>query len=381
VHVAPQSSVTRPRLFGIALLCAGAGVSSWLFAAGEHGTARDDARLEQQRNDAFKRAVIYLDPRDAGSIAWAAAGGRPIDQPVLPCRFVRDEPSGTSPKFSCLVDNGDGTTETVKVKYGRNPEIQAEVAGTRLLRDLGLAADRVRIVPRVRCYGCPRFPFLTMHLMTLMHAAQWLERRGDEDGYTDFEWVGVEQKFPAPSIETDTQEGWAWFELKSSQAPPADVDALRLLAVFLAHWDNKAGNQRLVCLDQPASAEGQPCARPLLMIQDLGATFGPEKVNLARWRDMPIWADRGRCVVSMRALPYRGATFPDATISEAGRLQLAQRLSAFTEDRIRQLFVDARFPQFYSATDDNRDLDAWTTAFRLRVEQIVNAGPCKTLSN
>jgi hypothetical protein len=376
VHVALKSGVTRSRLFGIALVVAAAGVSTWLFAAVEHGPAREDVRLEQQRNDAFKRAAVYLDPRDAAVFDPVPARGNLFDQPLLSCRFVRDEPSGTSPKFSCLVDNGDGTTETVKVKYGRNPEIQAEAAGTQLLRDLGLAADRVTIVPRVRCYGCPRFPFLTMHLMTLMHASEWLDRRGDEDGYTDFEWVGVERKFPAPPIETDRQEGWAWFELKASQAPRADVDALRLLAVFLAHWDNKATNQRLVCLDQPAPADGQPCARPLLMLQDLGATFGPEKVNLARWRDIPIWADRRRCVVSMRALPYGGATFSDATISEEGRLQLAQRLSELGDEQIRQLFVDARFPQFYSATDDSRDLAAWTMAFRSRVEQIVNAGPC-----
>ena len=31
----------------------------------------------------------------------------------------------------------------------------------------------------------------------------------------------------------------------------ADLDALRLLARVLAHWDNKSENQRLVCLDGP----------------------------------------------------------------------------------------------------------------------------------
>jgi hypothetical protein len=112
------------------------------------------------------------------------------------------------------------------------------------------------------------------------------------------------------------------------------------------------------------------------MIQDLGATFGPEKVNLARWRGLPVWADRRRCVASMRALPYQGATFNDVTISEEGRLALAQRLAALGDDRVRQLFLDARFPQFYSGTDDARDLEQWTAAFRDRVDQIVHAGPC-----
>ena len=268
--------------------------------------------------------------------------------------------------------------QIVKVKYGRNPEIQAEAAATQLLHTLGLAADEVTIVPRVRCYGCPRFPYLTMQLLSLVRATGVLGEHGYDDGYTDFEWAAVERKFPAQTIETDTQDGWAWWELPGSHAPRADLDALRLIAVFLAHWDNKAGNQRLVCLDHPAPAPSQPCARPLLMIQDLGATFGPTKVNLVRWRSLPIWADRSRCTVSMRALPYMGATFKDAGISEEGRLQLARQLSALDEEAIRALFTDARFPEFYSATDDTRDLDEWTAAFRDRVNQIVTAGPCPT---
>ena len=53
-------------------------------------------------------------------------------------------------------------------------------------------------------------------------------------------------------------------------APRAHVDALRLLAVFLAHWDNKAENQRLVCLS-PTWTKGKPCPQPFLMLQDLGS--------------------------------------------------------------------------------------------------------------
>jgi hypothetical protein len=142
-------------------------------------------------------------------------------------------------------------------------------------------------------------------------------------GYTDFEWVAVEQRFPAPAIETDRITGWEWRELDQAEAPRAEVDAFRLLAAFLAHWDNKSQNQRLVCLDQVSpkakATSGAVCERPLAMIQDLGASFGPPKVNLARWRDLPVWHDRTTCMLSMRALPFEGATFEDVTISEAGR--------------------------------------------------------------
>ena len=52
------------------------------------------------------------------------------------------------------------------------------------------------------------------------------------------------------------------------------MDALRLLAVVISHWDNKPENQRITCLpggDQPDGG----CTTPLALIQDLGATFGP----------------------------------------------------------------------------------------------------------
>ena len=348
-------------------MVAAASVSTWLRATSPVTPTASSAGTKELslRDDAFRRAAARLDPVDTVRL-------HPLDQTLVSCRFIREEPSGTSAKFSCVLEGG----QTIKVKYGRNPEIQAEAAGTQLLHALGFAADDVTVVPRVRCYGCPRFPFFTMQLLSLTRTTNMLGPHGYENGYTDFEWVGVERKFAAASLETETQEGWAWFELKASQAPRADVDALRLLAVFLAHWDNKSSNQRLVCLDRPAPARDQRCARPLLMIQDLGATFGPEKVNLARWRDLPVWADRQHCIVSMRTLPYRGATFTDVGISEEGRLQLARPLSALDDGAVRTLFANARFPQFYGATDDTRDLDAWTAAFRSRVDQIVTAGPC-----
>jgi len=269
------------------------------------------------------------------------------------------------------------------VKYGRNPEIHAEAAATRLVRALGFAADAVSIVPRLRCYGCPRLPFESAVLLSAIGFREQPGIYGQQTGYTDFDWVSVERQFPAPPIATEESEGWAWWELKSSFAPRADLDALRLLAAFLGHWDNKAENQRLVCLDFQTASDvvNQGCQKPLAMMQDLGATFGPPKVNLANWRQMPIWDDPRACRLSMRLLPYHGGTFSKVAISEEGRAQLARQLTALRETDIRTLFADARFPQFYSATPDDRDLAAWVDAFRTRVDQIVKAGPCPRLNS
>ncbi len=355
--------VRRAFLGTLTVLLVTAGLLSWLIApaySAESGiTAVPGLRAaslrltgadgESRRTALLKQATFHHRFTEA---AWPA-----LDT----CWFVPDEPSGTSPKFDCVFPGG----EVLKVKYGRNAELHAEAAATRLLTALGYGADQVTLTPRLRCHGCPRYPFLATHVASALRSLRLpTPLAAGREGYTDFQWVSVERKLEAPAVETDRTQGWAWWELHQSAAPRAEVDAFRLLAVFLAHWDNKTDNQRLVCLDEA-------CGRTLALIQDVGATFGPHKVNLARWHDQPIWADRSRCLVSMAHLPFGGATFPDAAISESGRAMLAGRLTSLGDEAVRQIFRDARFAEFHSATPDERDLDAWTAAFRHRVDQIA----------
>jgi hypothetical protein len=379
----PVRHVTRARLaIGLVIMLALAGAVTWIFASEARGTippgqfetiATHDWPVTSARADAIRRDALIR----AGTRLPSPGSLIPDPQSSVPdpltCRYLSGEPSGTSAKFDCVLASG----EIVKVKYGRNPEIHAEAAATRLLTLLGYVADEVRIVPRVRCHGCPRYPFLATQLLALVGRPHALAPHGHDSGYSEFEWASVEHRFHAAAVESPASEGWAWFELTASQAPRADIDAFRLLAVFLAHWDNKAENQRLVCLDDHPGVPNRTCARPLLMIQDAGATFGPVKANVAGWRTLPVWVDRRACTVSMRALPYSGATFPDARITEAGRTQLAHALSALSPADIEGLFRDARFPEFQTGTDDQGDLDAWVSAFRYRVDQIATAGPCE----
>jgi hypothetical protein len=321
--------------------------------------ARDDAlrRARTRLGAEDTRALITVPPDPTGELTR--------DSPA--CQFIPRNPGGTSNKFECALANG----EVVRVKYGHEPEIHAEVAASRLLAALGYATDNEYLVPRLRCDGCPANPFVTMKMLDLIGGGP---RR--TESYTDFEWVAVERKFEGTPIEDDERKGWAWWELKNVEAPAEDLDALRLLAVFLAHWDNKADNQRLVCMDTDGRDPDRRCADPLLMIQDLGATFGPTKVNLSQWRTMPIWIDRATCTVSMRALPYGGGTFEDARLTEAARLRVGRELASFTDNDLRGWFAAARFPQYYAATDDDKDLAAWVAAYRLRVDQILSGGPC-----
>jgi hypothetical protein len=360
--------------------CAGvlAAVGFYVLPPGSHQDQTADrvpsapSIASRLRDDALARARTLV-----GDISRDSLIGEPPDPKGLltrdevSCTFVPHVPGGTSLKFDCTLDDG----EIIRVKYGHQPEIHAEVAATRLLTALGYAADHVYMVPRVRCRGCPTNPFVTMVVFDAISADLKGPRRTDDDDYRDFEWVSVERKFDAAPIEDETRQGWAWWELKNVNAPREDLDALRLIAVFLAHWDNKADNQRLVCMDE-SFGEGQACGDSVLMIQDVGATFGPTKVNLAEWRHVPIWADRATCTVSMHAMPYRGATFADARISEAARIRVGTQLASFSDADLREWFADARFAQFYESTDDTKDLDAWVAAYRDRVGQILTAGPC-----
>jgi len=324
-------------------------------------------RAAELRLDALRRAKVRL---AAPTIPHLDLD---ILEPDVTCRFLAREPSGTTPKFDCVLDDG----QVVKVKYGRNPEVQGEVAATRLLSALGFAADRMTIARSVRCYGCPRDPFIAMHVLRFTGGRGW-PGSTDVASYTDFAWTAVERKFDAAPIELP-REGWGWWELKyvdpAHGASREDLDALRLAAVFLAHWDNKDANQRLACLDDPGATDA-PCSTPLAMLQDLGATFGPTKVNVARWSSLSFWADRATCTVSMKALPYNGGTFTDARITEGARLLIAEQLSAIPRADIRRLFEAARFPEHYSSTPDEKDLARWEQAFSGRVRQIAEGGPC-----
>ena len=135
----------------------------------------------------------------------------------------------------------------------------------------------------------------------------------------------------------------------------------------MAPSENKALYQRLVCLAPASSCAIAPCPRPFALINDLGAMFGPNKVDLDHWKAVPIWTDHARCTVSMRQFPYSGATFPDTAISEAGRQLIARQLNALSESQLTSLFSGARF---------RGDARTWAAALMEKIRQIADGGPC-----
>ena len=366
----------------VAALLATGFLSAACSGGGTPAILAGDTRATDLRESALAAARVWRPP--SIPIASADLGANPAiegglsAQDVLRCRFVVREAGGTTPKFYCQLPDG----RDLKIKYGRNnPELGAEVAATRLLEALGFGADRVLVVERVRCAGCPTFPFQALGCYERVGLQAACFPGGiDEDRIVEFDVAVVEQKLEGRVIESFEDQGWAWYELDRIDparggSTRAEVDAFRLMAIFLAHWDNKSTNQRLICPTGFDNPDGT-CLQPLAIMQDVGATFGPLKIDLHHWRTGRIWKDGATCTVSMEHLPWQGATFPERQISEGGRQLLLGLLDQVRDDQLRALFEGSRVPSFDQVSGDARRVESWVEAFRDRVEQIRQGGPC-----
>jgi hypothetical protein len=346
-------------------------------AAMDAGAQRVTAREEALRAARVWRAPsIPISQVDFSQNPQTPHGFRSSEE--VSCRFVIQKVGGTTPKFRCELPDG----RIVKVKYGSgNPEPPAETAATRLLSALGFGADEMFVVRRVRCAGCPPFPFRALRCAAAIGTPSICFAGGmDYARVRTFEWAVIEHPIEAEVIEATEDQGWAWFELDKIDpahggSPRAEVDALRLLAVVLAHWDNKSANQRLICLPGGGEANGG-CRTPLAMVQDLGATFGPLKLDLHNWRETPVWSDRATCTVSMQTLPFHGATFPDHRITEDGRQMLLGLVQQLSDAQLADLFTTSRVVAYDQVLAEARDAAVWVTVFRDKLRQIGDGPRC-----
>jgi len=331
-----------------------------------------DALTQGERQEAIGRASVWSPTSipSADLKVGPEANGAFTSNEWVTCEYKKKEQSGHSPKFACETSPG----HEVKVKYGpRNAEVFGEVLATRLFWALGFAADRMYPV-RVRCHGCPNDPKNSPEVAR---------------GVVEFNPAAIERKLPGRAMETKTGSGWKWSELENigpGAAPGARAqrDALKLLAAFVQHTDNKAANQRLLC---PKGDEiGRTgCRGPVLMINDLGLTFGhagllnrnTDSVSLATWIEVPVWKDPSRCVAELKG-SFTGS-LSNPTISEAGRAFLAGLLVQLTDAQLRDLFETARVKRRSSDPSSDPEKDGppgrvaeWVEAFKGKRAQIVD---------
>jgi hypothetical protein len=299
---------------------------------------------------------IRLGPQGPGSFA----PGETVN-----CDYLEKKLEGESRKFACRIAPDD----EVKVKFGgENGEVEGEVAATRLLWALGFAADRMYPV-RVVCRGCP-------------------EDYGPEEapGRRVVDPATIERKLPWHEVVTGDRPGWSWSELDLIDdtvggAPRAHRDALKLLAVMLQHTDTKPEQQRLLCLDEGAPSTSLHCDRPMVMLNDLGLTFGRAhlqnsnligSVNLDEWSKTAVWKNPSGCVANLRK-SFTG-TLKDPLISEDGRQFLADLLSKLSDEQLRDLFSVARVtlrPRSpATGTAAHATVDEWVRVFKSKRDEI-----------
>lgn len=342
----------------------------------------DDRRAYLRRARIFERVDVAardlaVGPRDAYAVAPGA---------TVSCRFVEPRKEhvpagGTTPKFFCELRHVHPHVE-VKIRYGRdNGELYGEVLGSRLLWALGVAVDHDYPV-RVRCHDCPADPWRAYRDFPARDDSPRRRRIIDD--------AVMQRLYPAAVLETRADEGWSFGELDdvdeaAGGAPRAEVDALRLLAAFIAHGDDKPSNQRLVCPFAAIDATGR-CLRPHLLIADLGSTFGrgasevlglidqKSRPSFAAWSALPMWDDPRAC----RAHLHARASASSPVISEAGRRFLAERLSALTDAQLRALFTVARVERMGETTLGRSGkprpvtVDDWVLAFKRRRAELVD---------
>jgi hypothetical protein len=200
-----------------------------------------------------------------------------------------------------------------------------------------------------------------------------------------FDPAVIERKMPGAEVSAK----WSWKEIdlideQAGGAPLAHRDALKLMAVFLQHTDSKPEQQRLICLGVDELKPGEACARPFMLMQDVGVTFGrptrfnenaPSSMNLVGWTSRSLWktAD-GPCVGNLPK-SFTG-TLGEPVISEAGRAFLAGLLQQLTDAQIRDLFEVSRATLRVRDPERARSgfptVDEWVAAFTQKRAEIVN---------
>lgn len=319
----------------------------------------------------LRRAQVWT-PTDVRSMDLRAGpqgkGAFPPDAEVT-CDYLEKKLTGSSPKFDCTI----GANDVARVKYGAgNGEVEGTVAASRLLWALGFGYAPAYSV-RVTCRGCPVDP--------------WKNRKR-VDGSHVFDPAVVMRLPRGREIKTAEDSGWGWQELDlvdhtKGGATRAQLDAFKLLAVLMQHTDNKPAQQELVCLPG-RTGHDDGCARPFLILRDVGLTFGhgnfsnsaaTGSVNFTAWSKTPVWRDADTCVGHM-SRSHTG-TLGDPTISEAGRAFLAGLLIQLSDRQLADLFsaakVDRRSRQPNAAEKPpGATVDEWVAAFKQKREEIVS---------
>jgi hypothetical protein len=325
------------------------------------------------------------------------------------CQYVTKEMKGGTPKFKCAfgdVQKKYGTDginvsfdedNLLKVKYGKgNSEVFSEVLASRLFWALGFGAD-VMFPVQVNCKDC----YLLNNKYDRFDGLR-------DSSYRDRDYIAaIEVKLKGDEIlAKDDKEGWDWSEVLEALntkeqnqlevgAPREHIEAFKLLLAFIRAGDNKGDNNRFICLDKGKREKGDlSCKKPLLLMQDLGSTFGNGGINLGspltlagkiwgllteettklhfeEWQKHGVWKDKAQCIPYLVGNTTGGLGNKNSEqlrIREKGRAMLASLLARLSDKQIEDLFVVSRV----EIRRENTKVADWVELFKQKRSEIIN---------
>ncbi len=322
---------------------------------------------------------------------------------LIECSFSEpladDPPAGKTPKFWCIDKNGN----RLKIKYQNintkelNDGIFGETLSTRLFWMLGFPADSIYPV-QVKCSNCPEKPWDYIQ----GYFAKVKQDRGEHISEGEKKYIQelskprvqnllintavIEIKFPHDTIEIKKNQGWSWQEFKKILTKDNHYrihhEALALLSAFIQHADNKPEQQRLVCMDEERKKD-EKCKNPVIMIQDLGFSFGHGYIDGGRktstaslngFINAPIWSSEEQCITKINYYKWTGEE-ANIQISEDGRAFFVNLINQLTDDDLINLFVPARLylkPELINIEGQDRAVTImdWIKAFKERTSKI-----------
>lgn len=186
--------------------------------------------------------ILWRDPGDISARDLRHGSGAAELAPVGPFTFIREEKTGTSPKFR--VKDSRGVTWTVKLGV----EAQAETVATRIVWAMGYFAEETYYLDRFEVQKLPR----------LSRGQEFVENGSVVRG----------GRFEPRRKGVTRGEIWDW--LKNPFVGSRELDGLKVLMVLLANYDTRLDNNHILYQKHPDS--GQMEAR--YVVTDIGATLG-----------------------------------------------------------------------------------------------------------
>jgi hypothetical protein len=358
------------------------------------------APTAEERIDSIRRAGV-CEPADVASKDLYNGPKTELDFAVdqeVACEFVPKQLAGLTEKFLCRLEDG----RVFKVKYNegrRFKEAVSEVLGTRLFWALGFYVDTLLPV-RVVCRNCPERPWKYVHLKKHRRALEEdeflraLPAEANIGTYT-LDPAAMEVRLDVEPIEERKDQGWSWKSLDEVDehrggATKAEIDALKLLQVFVQNADNKAKQNMLACprneIVQDESGRVS-CRRPILYVDDLGCVFGRSawitgysgRVDYKAWKKRRFWKSPTSCKTRLHAIGwiFRRTTLRNPVVSEEGRALLAERLAQLSDAQIADLFRAGRIEDLHQTIRDGPNgrrevtVQDWVDLFKEKREEIT----------